>query len=83
MTRKGAILVGLALLTLLAATVGATFLDLGTGANMGIAAAKAGLILWFFMELRGSGGLLRMVAFGSIAWLAILFGLGFVDWLSR
>lgn len=83
MTRMGAIFVGIALLMLLSATIGATFLGLGAGANVGIAAVKAALVLWFFMELRNSGGLLRLVAFGSMAWLAILFGLGFVDWLSR
>jgi cytochrome c oxidase subunit 4 len=83
MTPLGAILVGIGLLALLAATVGATFSGLGSWANMVIAAAKAALVLWFFMELRSGNGLLRLVAFGSLAWLAILFGLGFSDWLTR
>lgn len=83
MTRIGAVLVGIALLLLLAATVAATFFGLGTAANMGIAAAKASLVLWWFMELRNSGALVRLVAFGSASWLLLLFGLGFADWLSR
>ncbi|MGE5547310.1 MAG: cytochrome C oxidase subunit IV family protein [Solirubrobacterales bacterium] len=86
MSPARAALVYLALIALLAATVGATFLGLGpwtVAINLAIAAAKAGLILWFFMELGAAPGLVRLFAFGTLAWLAVLFGLGWADWLTR
>ncbi|MGE5506774.1 MAG: cytochrome C oxidase subunit IV family protein [Actinomycetota bacterium] len=83
MGRLGVVTVGVALLLLLAATVAATLAGLGTWANLAIAAAKAGLVLWFFMELRAAPPLLRLICLGTVGWLAILFGLGFADWLAR
>lgn len=86
MTPHRGIIVYLALVVLLAATVGATFLSLGPWAivaNLMIAAAKAALILWFFMELAQAAALTRLFAFGALAWLLILFGLGWADWLTR
>jgi cytochrome c oxidase subunit 4 len=83
MGRAAIVAVGTLLLLLLAATVWATVLGLGAWANLAIAAAKAALVLWFFMELRSGPPLLRLFAFGAVAWLSILFGLGFADWLTR
>lgn len=80
------VLTYLALLLLLAATVTASFLGLGRWAvvvNMGIAAMKAALIAWVFMELARAPALVRLFAFGSLVWLAVLFTLGWADWLSR
>lgn len=86
MSNGRALLVYLALMALLAVTVGSTFLGLGPWAvavNLAVAAAKAGLIVWFFMELVRSDPLIRLFAFGSLAWLAVMFGLGWADWLTR
>lgn len=47
------------------------------------AAAQAGLLLWFDMRLGQAPGLVRLVAFGAVGWLAVLFGLGLGDWLTR
>jgi cytochrome c oxidase subunit IV len=80
------VLVWLACLTLLAATVGVSRLDLGPWnvvLNLTIAAAKAGLIVWFYMELREDRPLVRIFAIGGLFWVAILFGLGLSDWLTR
>jgi cytochrome c oxidase subunit 4 len=75
-----------ALIVLLAATVGATYLlpgPLRLGANMAIAVLKAGLVLWFFMQLDRASGLTRIFATGAILWLAILMTLISADLLTR
>lgn len=80
------LLIGLALLTLLAATAGATFLPLGrfsTPIAIGIAAAKATLILFYFMNLRFGDRRLRLVAGAAFVWLSILFTLSMSDFLTR
>ena len=80
------ILVWAALLTLLALTVGASFLPLGAArlaVSYGIAAAKAALVLWFFMELRSDKGLTRLAALAGFAWIAILFTIIATDYLTR
>ncbi|MEK0083961.1 cytochrome C oxidase subunit IV family protein [Benzoatithermus flavus] len=76
----------LALLVLLAATTAASFVDLGVWnavVNLGIAALKAGLVAWFFMELRRAAALVRLAAVAGLFWLVLLFGLGFADFLTR
>jgi cytochrome c oxidase subunit 4 len=78
--------VWVALMALLTATVGATFLPLGQWlpvVNLLIAFAKAGLIYWFFMHVREQKWLARLVAVAAIAWLAILLGLTQADVLTR
>ena len=77
------VIVYAALLGLLALTIGASLIRLGMAVNIVIAFAKAGLIFWFFMELRASSGLVRLFAFAGGFWLSVLFGLGLVDWLTR
>jgi cytochrome c oxidase subunit 4 len=72
----------LALIALLALTVGSSFLPLGFGntlVNLAIAFAKAGVILVAFMGLRRGEPLLRLVAAVAGLWLLILFGLSWVD----
>ncbi|MEX2381707.1 MAG: cytochrome C oxidase subunit IV family protein [Opitutales bacterium] len=74
------------LLVLLAITVGAAYIDLGRFGlifAMGIAAAKALLILLFFMHLRYSSQLTVIVASAGIIWWAILVVLAMSDYLSR
>jgi cytochrome c oxidase subunit 4 len=74
-----------ALMALLALTVGASFALTGIpslAAGLGIAALKATLILWVFMHLAETNGLLRVVALAAFAWLAILFALGGLGYLA-
>lgn len=83
---RNALLVWLALMALLALTVAASFAPLGAFnpvSGMGIAAAKALLVFWFYMHLREEPGLLRLAALGAAAWLLILLALTATDFISR
>ncbi|WP_035484794.1 cytochrome C oxidase subunit IV family protein [Geminicoccus roseus] len=80
------LLVWLALLALLAATVAASFVltgPLAMSTAIAIALAKAGLIFWFFMHLHEASGLIRLVAVGALVWLLILFTLTSADYATR
>jgi len=80
------LLIGALLLILLAATAIAAFLPLGrlsTPIAVSIAAAKAVLILLYFMNLRFGDRRLRLVAGAAFVWLAILFTLSLSDFLTR
>lgn len=87
MTRfRTPLLVWLALLALLAIT--ATTARLGLGqvtivVSLAVAAAKALLILLFYMRLRRGGTLPRLAAGGIGLWLAILYGLTLADYATR
>ena len=87
MTSRGTLLlVYLACLMLLAATIGVAQLELGALnplLNLSIASLKALLIAWFFMHLRESSGLVRVFAASALFWLLILFGLSLSDYLTR
>jgi cytochrome c oxidase subunit 4 len=75
-----------ALMLLLVATIVIAEVDLGPGnfiASTGIAATKMTLIMLFFMNLRYSKPLSRLVACAGFFWLAIMFGLSFSDYLTR
>jgi molybdopterin-containing oxidoreductase family iron-sulfur binding subunit len=75
-------LVWLALIALLLLTMGSAYLRLGwaNGAiNLAIALVKALLVMIFFMHLRSSDHLLRIVAAAGFFWLALLVGLAFTD----
>jgi cytochrome c oxidase subunit 4 len=48
-----------------------------------IAAGKATLIVLFFMEVRYSSGLIRLMACVGFLWLSILLGLTFADYATR
>lgn len=85
METRRLVLVWAALLALLALTVAASFVLTGApslAAGLGIAALKAGLILWAFMHLSEDDGLLRVVAIAAFAWLGILFALGSLTYLG-
>jgi cytochrome c oxidase subunit IV len=74
------------LLILTALTTGVAFVDLGewnTVAALVIACLKASLVLLFFMHLRWSTQLNRVVWFSALLWLAILIGLSGMDFFSR
>jgi cytochrome c oxidase subunit 4 len=73
------------LLGLLALTVVLAFVDLGpinAIAATGISAAKAALILLFFMDVR-RGPLIPIAAAAGFFWLAVLFALSLSDYLTR
>ena len=76
------ILTWAALSALLALTVALTFAPLGAWrlpASLAIATAKAGLIVWIFMELGCEGGLTRLAALIGLLFLALLIGMAGVD----
>ncbi len=78
--------VWLALLVLLAATVGSAYVPLGifnSIVNMVIAAAKVALVMLFFMTLRSSSALLRLAALAGIFWLVFMFVLTAGDYMTR
>ncbi|WP_395396302.1 cytochrome C oxidase subunit IV family protein (plasmid) [Novosphingobium sp. BL-8A] len=69
------ILVWLALLTMLALTIGGSLLSLGPVlpfVSYGLAAAKTVLVFWFFMEMRREPGLARLAAMAGFVWLVLL-----------
>ena len=83
---KANLLVFGALLALLALTLVAAQLDLGplNGAiALAIAAAKALLIILYFMHVRFSGRLAWVFAAAGFVWLAIMVGLTMADYVSR
>ena len=76
----------LALLALTATTVAIAHVDLGrlnTVVALVIAFAKALLVALFFMHLRYSSQLTKIVAAAGLAWLAILLGLTMGDYLTH
>lgn len=76
----------IALLLLLAVTVGVAFLPIGSAKiwlGYAIATAKAGLILWFFMELRRESGIARLAALAGFVWMAFLLILTAADYMTR
>lgn len=85
METRRLVLTWAALMALLALTVAASFALTGAAslaAGLGIAALKAGLVLWIFMHLAEDDGLLRVVAIAAFAWLGILFALGGLAYLG-
>lgn len=76
----------LTLLALLALTVGANFLNLGpfgVVVALGIAVAKAALIVLFFMEVRYSHPMVWLFATAGLVWLLILLVLSMADYSTR
>ena len=74
-------LIGLTLLT-----TGVAFIDLGpfnTVVALVIAFCKMLLVISFFMHLRQSGGLVRIVLLAGFFWLALLIGLTTADYRTR
>jgi cytochrome c oxidase subunit IV len=74
------------LLGLLVATVGVAYLDLGAlglPVAMGIAVAKAGLILAYFMHLVHESPLVRVFAASGFVSLLILFAITLADFAAR
>lgn len=83
---KTYVVVFIALMILLAVTVGVAFLDLGKFGifvAIGIATVKACLILLFFMHLRDSTHLVLIFAALGVIWWGILLVVVVSDYLSR
>jgi cytochrome c oxidase subunit IV len=79
-------LVWLALMALLALTLGLAFVlpgRAGTAAGLAVAALKTGLVLVLFMELGRAHALVRLAAAAGLFWVAILFALTLADVLAR
>ena len=75
-----------ALLALTLLTVAVARVDLGpfnTIAALTIAVTKAVLVVLFFMHLRYSTRLTKLVVVGGFLWLALLIGLTMADELTR
>jgi len=75
-----------ALLVLTGLTTGIAYIDLGpwnTVVALVIACFKATLVLLFFMHLRWSTSLNRVVLLSALLWLIILIGITSIDFLSR
>ncbi len=80
------LLVGGALLALLALTVAAASIDLGpfnTILAITIAACKAVLVILFFMNVRRSSRITWIYVLIGFFWLILLFGLTLGDYITR
>lgn len=80
------LLVWLALLSLLAATMGGSLVfsgAVGLAVSLGIALAKSGMIYWKYMHFGEQPGLLRVSALAACAWLATLLLFLVLDYLTR
>jgi cytochrome c oxidase subunit 4 len=75
-----------ALMVLTALTVWVAFQDFGILNNvlaLGIAVLKATLVILYFMHVRHSNNLTKMVVVASVFWLLILLAFVVQDYLSR
>jgi cytochrome c oxidase subunit 4 len=80
------VLAWIALLVLLALTVGSSLIPLGhlnVAINFAIAVAKGAIVAIVFMELARSSSTVRLVAIVGILWLSILGGLAIADLVAR
>ncbi len=84
--RRTYLLVTVALLALTALTAGASMVDLGPWnlvIALGIAVAKASLVVLFFMHAKYNGGLNWIVLGAGLLWLGILLVGTLDDLLTR
>jgi cytochrome c oxidase subunit 4 len=75
-----------ALMVLTAATVGVAFVNLGSfnfPVAIGIAITKATLVVLFFMHVKYSSRLTKMVVAVAVFFLLVLLGLTMTDYLTR
>lgn len=76
----------LGLLVLLAINIVCAWLPLGRVRpiiNIAVCVAMALTLMTFWMHLRRSGALLRVVAAAGFVWLCILIGISLTDFLAR
>ena len=75
-----------ALMVLTAVTVGVAFVNLGAlnfPVALGIAILKATLVILFFMHVKYSSQLTKLICGSAFFFLVILFGLTLSDYMSR
>ena len=85
-SRKIYYAVFVALLILTYATVAVSKIDLGrfnTIVALAIAVTKAVMVVLFFMHVRYSTRLTKLVVVGGFVWLALLIGLTMADVVTR
>jgi cytochrome c oxidase subunit 4 len=78
--------VWIALLLMTALTTGVAYIDLGrfsVVAALTIAAGKMLLVALFFMHVRHSTKLTKLVVLGGLLWLGILISLTMADFATR
>jgi len=84
--QKTYLMVFFGLIGLTVLTTGVAYIDLGpfnTVAALVIAFSKMLLVVLFFMHLRHSSGLVRVVLVAGFFWLALLIGLTMSDYRTR
>lgn len=78
--------VWLAVIVLLGVSLGTSYIPMG-GYNsvvaVTIAFVQAALVWTFFMRLRWSGLLVRLIAVVGLIWFLLLLGLSLTDYLTR
>ncbi|HTS12458.1 MAG TPA: cytochrome C oxidase subunit IV family protein [Candidatus Limnocylindrales bacterium] len=80
------VFVFIALLILTGLTTGVAYIDLGpfnTVVALAIAAVKMMLVVLFFMHVKYSSGMTRLVVLAGLFWLAILLSFTLADELTR
>ena len=85
-TQKTYVLTFVGLIGLTILTTAVAYVDLGpfnTIAALVIAFGKMSLVALFFMNLRHSGGLVRVAVMAGFFWLALLIGLTMGDYRTR
>jgi cytochrome c oxidase subunit IV len=75
------VLLCLTIATALVATIDLGFFNIVVA--LGIAVTKMMFVVWFFMHVRYSTTLTRLVMIGGLLWLAILLTLTFADFATR
>ncbi len=83
---KTYLMVFIALICATILTTAVAFVDLGAFSvvvALAIAVCKMLLVALFFMHVRHSTRLTRVVLFGGILWFGILMGMTFTDFASR
>jgi len=84
--QKTYIYVFLSLIGLTALTTGVAYVDLGpfnTMVALAIAFSKMMLVILFFMNVRHSGGLVRIVIVAAFFWFALLMAFTMSDYRTR
>lgn len=75
-----------ALLALLAASLGLAYVPLGRWnfpLGIGIALAKAALVVWFFMQMNRASALIRLTAAAAFVFIAAMFAFTLSDLFTR
>jgi cytochrome c oxidase subunit 4 len=83
---KNYVLVFAGLIILTVATTAVAFVDLGAlnvAVALGIATCKALLVALFFMHVKQSSQLTKLILIGALLWLAIMIGFTLADFGTR